>query len=399
MIRQYVSRMHSLLSSLPLTFWILCAGTFINRLGMLIKPFLAIYLTSARHLPSDQVGLIVSLPGAGSIIASALIGILADRFSRKHLLVFGLLLSAALLLPIAFLLSPLILALLVLVWSIINEAPGRLSRMLVIDIVQPEQRRQAVSLLRVAINVGLAASTAVGGVIAAVNFLPLFFMDAGTTVIFALLLAFRLPATVMPATEETPGGKQRALNPLGIFTPLRDQAFLKVWLSTLLVYMIFSQLFTTFATYLIQIGGSTILYGGLMTFSAALVVVEFPLMIALSNVPGRRMMTLGCLIAGLGAGLCSFISVPFWLIVPVLAFSLAGMLVAPSFDSIAAELAPTEKRGSYQGTLWLANGLGSTFGPALGGVLLHTSSFLCWTVFFVVGIAGALIARTIPWKR
>src|SRR5947209_8174494 len=237
MIRRYVSRLHSLLISLPLTFWILCGGTFINRLGMLIKPFLAIYLTSARHLPSDQVGLIVSLPGLGSIIASALIGILADRFSRKHLLVFGLLLSAALLLPIAFLFSPLILALLVLVWSIINEGPGRLSRMLVLDIVKPEQRRQAVSLLRVAINVGLAASTAVGGVIATLNFLPLFIMDAGTTVIFALLLAFRLPATVRPATAGTSGEKQAAVNVFSIFTPLRDQAFLKVWLSTLLAYM------------------------------------------------------------------------------------------------------------------------------------------------------------------
>ncbi len=399
MIRQYVSRMHSLLFSLPLTFWILCAGTFVNRLGMLIKPFLAIYLTSSRHLPADQVGLIVSLPGLGSIIASALIGILADRFSRKHLLVFGLLLSAALLLPIAFLISPLILALLVLVWSIINEAPGRLSRMLVIDIVQPEQRRQAVSLLRVAINVGLAASTAVGGVIAALNFLPLFIMDAGTTVIFAFLLAFRLPATAMPAAEKTSGEKQRALNVLGIFTPLRDRAFLKVWLSTFLAYLIFSQLFTTFATYLIQIGGSTILYGSLMTLSASLVLVEFPLMIALSHVPGPRMMTLGCLIAGLGAGLCTFISVPIWLIVPVLVFSLGAMLVAPSFDSIAAELAPAEKQGSYQGTLWLANGLGGTFGPALGGILLHTSPLLCWGAFLLVGIIGALIAKTIPWKQ
>jgi len=398
MMHQHVSRIRSLLRTLPFAFWSLCAGTFINRLGMFIKPFLAIYLTSARHLPAEQVGLILGLLGAGSLIASVLISIVADRFSRKHLLVFGLLASAALLPPIAFLASPFVLALVVLAWSILNEAPGRLSRMLVIDIVKPEQRRQAISLLRIAINIGLAISTALGGIIATIAFFPLFLLDAGTTVVFALVLLFQLPSARKPSSRKTPDERRHPHHVLHFLAPLRDYTFLKVWLATFFVFLIFSQLFTTFATYVIQQGGSPALYGGLMTLSASVVLLEFPLMVALSRVPGSRLMMLGCLIAGIAAGLCTLGSAPLWLIVPVLTFSLAEMLVGPSFDTVAAELAPPEQRGAYQGTLWLANGLGNTVGPVLGGILLQRSSLLCWMVFLVIGLLAAFITRTIPSK-
>jgi hypothetical protein len=64
MIRS-LARMRETLIALPLAFWMLWSGTFMNRVGMLVLPLLTIYLTSARHLTSDQVGLIAALPGLG----------------------------------------------------------------------------------------------------------------------------------------------------------------------------------------------------------------------------------------------------------------------------------------------------------------------------------------------
>lgn len=59
-------------------------------MGMLVLPFLAIYLTTERHLPSQVVGLIVALPGLGGILASLLMSTLADRLSRKSIFVMSL---------------------------------------------------------------------------------------------------------------------------------------------------------------------------------------------------------------------------------------------------------------------------------------------------------------------
>ena len=39
------------LGGLPRPFWVLWTGTLINRLGFFVEPFMALYLSSARHLP------------------------------------------------------------------------------------------------------------------------------------------------------------------------------------------------------------------------------------------------------------------------------------------------------------------------------------------------------------
>lgn len=397
-IHHVVSRLQRVMLILPLSFWILCGGTFVNRLGMLIKPFLAMYLTSALHLSPAQVGVIVGLPGAASFLTSLLISLFADRFNQKFLLVGTLILSALLLLPIAFLTAPVFLGIAVFLWSIFSEAPGRLSRMIVMDLVGTEQRRQAISLLRTAINVGIAVSTAIGGFLARVAFLPLFLLDAGTTILFALLLTLLLPA-VLPLSRIDGSTTPTQPSFSRIWFPLRNLMFLKLWIATFFSFLLFSQLFTTFATYISQLGGSPTLYGLFMSISAAMIFLEFPLTIAMRHVLGSRVMMFGCLISGVAAGLCGLISEPIWLIIPVVTFSLASMLISPSFDSIAVELAPSGQRGNYQGTLWLANGLGNTLGPLLGGILLQISPQLCWTALLVIGILASLVSYTLPRKH
>src|ERR1700730_18110674 len=90
---------------LPQAYWFLWGGTLLNRVGMLVLPFLALYLTSERHLPSQVVGLIVALPGLGGILSSGLLSTLADRLSHKYVFVVSLSISACFLLIIPFLSS------------------------------------------------------------------------------------------------------------------------------------------------------------------------------------------------------------------------------------------------------------------------------------------------------
>ena len=185
----------------PQSYWILWEGTVLNRIGMLVLPFLAIYLTSERHLPSQVVGLIVALPGLGGILASLLMSALADRLSRKYVFVISLSVSACFLLTIPFLPSLLWLAEMVLLWSIASEAQRPLAGMLVMDLVSHDQRRQAISLLRLAINAGSMVSASIGGLIASLAFLPLFGADAGTTLLFALFMLLLFPRPMPPLQE------------------------------------------------------------------------------------------------------------------------------------------------------------------------------------------------------
>src|SRR5215210_4892732 len=71
------------LKSLPRPAWILFAGTFVNRFGTFVMPFLVIYLTRQGY-SGAQAGIAVSAYGAGHLIASMLGGHLADRIGRRN---------------------------------------------------------------------------------------------------------------------------------------------------------------------------------------------------------------------------------------------------------------------------------------------------------------------------
>src|SRR5687767_15966152 len=88
------------LRSLPRPAWVLFAGTFVNRFGTFVMPFLAIYLTRNGY-SAAQAGLAISAYGGGHIIASMLGGHLADRIGRRHTIALSMLGSAAMMMALS----------------------------------------------------------------------------------------------------------------------------------------------------------------------------------------------------------------------------------------------------------------------------------------------------------
>src|SRR5262245_40576611 len=79
------------LRGLPRPFWVLFAGTLVNRVGGFVLIFLTIYLTDVRGLTPALAGTIVSTYGLGAMFGSALGGALSDRVGRLPVLVGSLL--------------------------------------------------------------------------------------------------------------------------------------------------------------------------------------------------------------------------------------------------------------------------------------------------------------------
>src|SRR5262249_17442075 len=77
------------LRALPRGAWILFIGTFLNKFGTFVMPFLAIYMTGLGY-SAAQSGLAIGSYGVGTLGACLLGGYLADRFGRRKTIVLSM---------------------------------------------------------------------------------------------------------------------------------------------------------------------------------------------------------------------------------------------------------------------------------------------------------------------
>src|SRR5262245_52721021 len=92
-----VSREPTLLASLralPRPVWILFFGTFLNKFGTFVVPFLTLYLTREGY-PLTDAGIAISAYGVGHLVASLLGGHLADTFGRRKTIALSMFSAAA----------------------------------------------------------------------------------------------------------------------------------------------------------------------------------------------------------------------------------------------------------------------------------------------------------------
>src|SRR5260221_5932616 len=82
------------LRALPRRFWVLFTGTFINRFGSFVWPFLTIYLTRQGY-SLTAASLAVSAFGGGALLGGVVGGWFADHFGRRNTIVLGTLGAAS----------------------------------------------------------------------------------------------------------------------------------------------------------------------------------------------------------------------------------------------------------------------------------------------------------------
>src|SRR5438270_13314730 len=142
-------------SGLPRHYWILWTGALVNRLGSFVLPLLAMYLSGPRGLRVEQVGLVLTLFGAGSLCAGPLGGFLADRMGRRRTLILALVLGALAMLHLAFAYTPLHIAIAALVLGLLGDLYRPAVSAAIADLVPSQDRVRAYALRYWAVIPGL----------------------------------------------------------------------------------------------------------------------------------------------------------------------------------------------------------------------------------------------------
>jgi MFS family permease len=380
------------LRALPRPAWVLFGGTFINRFGTFVMPFLAIYMTREGFTPT-QAGLAVSSYGAGHIIASMLGGHLADRFGRRNTIALSMFSSSATMLALSqahSLYSILFCAFLV-------GATGELYRpaasALLGDLVQPEQRVAAFGMYRFAINLGFAVGPATAGFLADRSFLYVFIGDAATSFLYGCVALFALPHGIRSS------GKDEQPNE-GLRHALRDRAFMYFLGATLCMTWIEFQLHSTLPLHIAALGFSAKTYGMLLSINGVMIVLfELALTSWTQRFPPQPLIALGYGLTAVGFTLIGVANSVPMLALTVVIWTMGEMVYAPVTGAFVTGLAPERFRGRYMGLFHSVWSLGMLLGPAMGTWLYQRNPNLLWGMCVLVGTASVVLALVRPVER
>src|ERR1043166_1191644 len=152
--------------NLPRAVHILCLGTFINRAGTFLIPFLTLYLTSQLHLGERFATRTMGLYGAGAIVAAIIGGQIADRFGRRTVMLISLFGGAVLMMLFSTLHQTAAIIVNVAALGIVGELYRPGASAMIGDLVSPAIRPHAFGLMYVSINLVFAIGPAIGGVLA-----------------------------------------------------------------------------------------------------------------------------------------------------------------------------------------------------------------------------------------
>ncbi|MDA7915891.1 MFS transporter, partial [Verrucomicrobia bacterium] len=109
------------LRSLPRDVWIIFLGSFINRFGTFVIPFLMLHLTKLGY-STGTIALTMAAYGAGHIIASLVGGVLADTFGRRNTIVMSMFTGSVIMICLSFAVQPTAMAGLLFLLGLTAEA-------------------------------------------------------------------------------------------------------------------------------------------------------------------------------------------------------------------------------------------------------------------------------------
>jgi predicted MFS family arabinose efflux permease len=386
------------LGGLPREVWLLFATNLINRAGMMVLPFLVLYLTRELGFSAARAGLMLAFYGASAIVFGPIGGRLSDRIGALPVMRASLIASGCVLLLFPLARSFIAVAAMTVLWSGCAEMFRPASLAAITHVVAPEQRKQAFALNRLAINLGMSIGPALGGFLATVSFRAMFAVDAVTTLLAGAVLALTPWRAISGVNSEARSRDGESVGPATIF---HDAPFLIFLGGVFLVGVVFFQHESALPLYLVQyLHLSPAFYGMLFTINILLIVaLEVPLNTLTSHWPNSRSLIIGCLLFAVGFGALGVIASPLGVIATVVVWTFGEMLLFPAMSAHLGEIAPEDRRGAYMGAYSMSLSIALTLGPWLGTQLLATlGPVTAWSVMFALGAMAALL-MAYPTRR
>jgi len=349
--------------------WLLSLVMLVNRAGTMVVPFMSMYITQRMHRSIADAGLIITLFGAGAVLGSSVSGYFIDRISFRAVQIFSSITGGILFLLMGQINNFTLLCVMMVVLAFVAEAFRPANAAAVSSYSTPQNLTRSYSLNRLAMNLGWALGSSLGGVLAAINYHLLFWTEGLVYILVGILIVVLLPP-VKP-TEKT----VKVAAPVAAATsPWKDKFLLRFLILVAVYCTFFHLLFRLVPVYWkeeLHIDESMI---GMLLGLNGIIIALFE-MVLVKYWEGRKS-NMYYIISGVVATALGYV----FLVMPgmhpmlmavgaVLFITLGEMLALPFINTVIMSRADEHNRGKYAAAFALAFSVAQIVGPA-GGALV-----------------------------
>ena len=381
MISATVKTYRNAFSGLSKSTWLLSLIMLINRSGTMVVPFMTLYLTSPKMGYSiGEAGIVFGLFGAGAFSGAWLGGRLTDKIGFYPVQIITLLGGGILFIVLGQMNTYPLICTFTFLLSFVNEAFRPANSTAIAFYSKEENRTRSYALNRLAINIGWAVGSGMGGFIAHIDYKLLFWIDGFTNIAAVLLLwLFLKPVNFKPSHAAT-------IDQPKVQSAYKDKTYLSFAFITMLFASCFFQLFTNLPVYFKkELNFSEPFIGVLMAANG--VIIALVEMILIYKLEGKRKnmlyITTGVLMVGLSFLLLNIPVAPVAIACCMITLITFGEILSmPFMNSYWIGRTQPSNRGQYAALYTMAWSAAQTLGPMGGAQLAQHYGFnsLWWAV-------------------
>lgn len=367
-------------------------GMLFSTIGAsMIWPFLMIYVSKKLNQPLSVNASLLTINSIAGLTSSLIAGPIIDRLGRKRVMVVSLLTNS---LGYVFLSQANSLgsfAILMVVQGASNPLYRIGADAMMADLIPPEKRVDAYSLMRLSNNLGVAIGPAIGGMVASVSYQIAFYCAAIGLSIYGFLMAFLAHETLpkLNINREDPLRKKEL--PLGgylhIFADREYMLFILAFLFTQISASIMWVLLSVYAK--TNYGVPENLYGFIPVTNALMVVFfQLPVTSITRRFEALPVIAVGALFYAVGVGSVALGNGFWWFWASMVVMTIGELIIVPTSSTYVANLAPADMRGRYMSLYGLTGVVANGIGPVAGGFL--NDKFSPKAIWYGGGLAGLI---------
>lgn len=363
--------------NLPLICFIGVAG-FVNQ--SLVFPVIPLY---AHDLGASiaQVGIIMAMSSYIMALLMMPMGLFTDSLGKDRVLIGGL----AIMVVASFLYSittdTVQLALVRLFHGVGVSAMIIAALAYVVDMAPQGKRGWTMGWYTAFTQAGLMIGPVFGGfILNRLGYLPAYYIGSATGLVglLAALYIYRRVESKVPASPLTSGGDWRFLKQREFIASILPTIFVAIGAGTLVAYM---------ALYGLELDINEVGAGLIITLCfASSAVIRVPTGMLADRFGRKPLIVYGLLLCAVGTGLIALFSNLPLLSVASILLGIGMGFVQPAALTLAADLAPAEKRGLAMGAFVSFFNIGNGLGPTALGFVAEVSGYP-----FMFGVCAGMI--------